>query len=101
MAQVTVTGAAEPSPSVAGSFTWHLDTLPGAIGSAEPDIRFLTLADLVPEPATMAGPPAKRRRRGAMRQAFAEAYAASICHRLALALGHAEALRLALKGDRR
>lgn len=96
MAQITVTGAAEPCSTISASLMWTpSDTLPGAIASAQPDIQFLTLADALPEPVTLAAPHPRRRR--AMPQAFAEAYAASICHRLALTLTHATALRVALR----
>lgn len=53
MARTTVTGAAEPCSTISASLMWTpSDTLPGGIASAEPDIQFLTLADVLPEPAT-------------------------------------------------
>jgi hypothetical protein len=98
MDHTTIAGAAGPCPTVNGSLFWSFaDTLPGAIASAEPDIRFLTLADLVPEGATMAEAHPRRRRRAPMPQAFAEAYAESICQRLSFALVHVHALRVALR----
>lgn len=50
MAQHIVTDAVQPCPTIGGSCVWTpADTLPGAIGPSEPDIRFLTLADLPPD----------------------------------------------------
>jgi len=98
MDHTTIAGSAQPCTTVTGSSVWSFaDTLPGANGSAEPDIRFLTLADLVPEGSTLAEAHPRRRRRAPMPQAFAEAYAASICQRLSFALVHVHALRVVLR----
>lgn len=49
--QFTISGAAEPCPTIGGSFLWTpADTAPGGVAAPEPDIAFLTLADISADP---------------------------------------------------
>jgi hypothetical protein len=51
MDHTTIAGSAGASPTISGSFLWTpADTQPGAIAAPEPEIAFLTLADIHADP---------------------------------------------------